>query len=312
MNLLSLIKNENMKIYRRVRTWIFIGLLVGTVITIFLLSRATEANLDWQKQLHSTNQYLQSELADPTVSDFEKQELRNELAINEYRLEHNYPPMDEATLWGTVEGYTLLIPLITLFTVIIAADSVAREYSWGTMKLLLVRPVTRSRILLAKYLSALMFALIMLALLFISSMLIGGIQFGFGGAVPPHLSVVDGVVRESSTLLYLLQVYGLKSVHLLMIVTFAFMISTLFKSGSLATALSIILMFTGNAIVLFFSKYSWVKYLLFTHTNLIPYTQGGAPMEGLTLGFSLAILALYYVLFISLAWLVFNKRDVSG
>nr|WP_150960308.1 ABC transporter permease [Aneurinibacillus sp. XH2] len=310
MNLWPLIQNENMKIYKRIRTWIFIGLLVGVAIAVSFLPSA-DKNDEWWKQLNEANSSLTTMLEDPSLSDFDKQRLRNEIAINEYRLNYNLPP-DDSTLWGTVRDYTLFISFITLFTVIIASDSVAREYSWGTMKLLLIRPVSRSRILLAKYLSVLMFAVFLLILLFVVSVLAGGFKFGIHKALSPYLYVVNGEVKEGSILLHLLQIYGLKSVHLLMIVTFAFTISTLFKNGTLAVACAIVLMFTGNALVLFFSGYSWVKYLLFTHTNLLPYLEGSAPMEGLTPGFSILMLALYYLLFIALSWIVFSRRDVRS
>ena len=49
--------------------------------------------------------------------------------------------------------------------------------------------------------------------------------------------------------------YGLEFISLLMIVTFAFMISATFRSSSLAISLSILLLFVGNVIVGVLSRY---------------------------------------------------------
>ncbi|MFD2875395.1 ABC transporter permease [Paenibacillus rhizoplanae] len=54
-----------------------------------------------------------------------------------------------------------------------AADSVAGEFTWGTIKLLLIRPWSRSKILLSKYISLVIFSLVSTGVL---------ILFGYGSA----------------------------------------------------------------------------------------------------------------------------------
>ena len=64
-----------------------------------------------------------------------------------------------------------LIILVTLFTVIIAGDMVAGEFTRGTIKLLLIRPASRSKILLSKYVTTLLFAATLLVILFITALI---------------------------------------------------------------------------------------------------------------------------------------------
>ncbi len=61
-----------------------------------------------------------------------------------------------------------------------------------------------------------------------------------------------------------------------MIVTMAFMISTVFRSSSLAIGLSIFIMFAGQIITLLLMRYSWGKYFLFANTDLTPVLRGAA------------------------------------
>ncbi|MCP3775953.1 ABC transporter permease [Paenibacillus sp. MZ04-78.2] len=198
----------------------------------------------------------------------------------------------------------ILTPLVTIFSVIVAGDSVASEFTWGTVKLLLIRPASRGKILLAKYISVLLFIVELLLIMLIISYFTGLVLFGVSGSVSP-----DG------TMPVILQGYGIKAVEIMMTATLAFMISTVFRSSSLAIGLSIFLMFMSGPIVavLVQLRYDWVKYLLFANTDLTPYLHGGKPVvPGMTLGFSLAVLAGYWIVFYAVSWLLFTKRDVAG
>ena len=105
-----------MKIYRRVRTWIMLAIMLIIPLGISLGAMALEADPDmWFFS------YLEAEV---------------------------------------------VLSLVTIFAVIIAADSVAGEFSTGTIKLLLIRPWSRSKILLSKYISLLLFILFFTVSLF--------------------------------------------------------------------------------------------------------------------------------------------------
>lgn len=111
--------------------------------------------------------------------------------------------------------------------------------------------------------------------------------------------------------------YGYSIVTLVMMATFAFMISAIFRSSGmaigLAIGLAIFLMMAGNAIVAFLSQYEWSKYILFANTNLEQYTNGVEPMiPGMSMTFSIIVLVVYFVIFLAAAWTAFIKRDVAG
>ncbi len=203
--------------------------------------------------------------------------------------------------------------MVTLFTVIIAGDMVAGEFTWGTIKLLLIRPANRAKILLSKYLTTLLFAATLLIVMFITSLIVNGFLYGFQSLNLPHLTVnAAGQVQEGSMLVYVFATYGLKLIELVMIVTMAFMISTVFRSSSLAIGLSIFIMFAGQIITLLLMRYSWGKYFLFANTDLTPYLEGQPLAEGMSLGFSITVLLFYFLLFIVLSWEIFRRRDVAA
>lgn len=258
-NFAALVQNENMKIYRRVRTWIMFGIiLISNIIAALLTLR------------FSSDDYAETH----NMLDF----------------------MMDATGMLFFAG---------VFTVVIAGDIVASEFSWGTVKLLLIRPVKRWKILLSKYAATLLFALALIAFQLIVSALVGGVVFGFGGETqvenPGHL------FRQ----------YGFDFVNLLITATFSFMISTVFRSSALAISLSLVIMFVGNSIatMLMAMKVEWSKYLLFANMDLSIYfteTPYLPLLPGMSLGFSVAVLAAYFILFHVISFLVFIKRDVAA
>ncbi|UKS25112.1 ABC transporter permease [Paenibacillus sp. HWE-109] len=313
IRLFNLIQNEQMKIYRRLRTWILGGLLVAIVVMASIFSHPNSDTSDkWKVRAAETIEHNTRELQNPDLPDKIKRDLREELAEQQYRLDHNYQPL-ENTLWGGVLGTSGLIMLVTLFTVIIAGDMVAGEFTWGTIKLLLIRPASRAKILLSKYVTTLLFAATLLVVLFLSSLIANGFLYGFQSLSLPHLTVnAAGQVQEKSMLVFVFATYALKLIELVMIVTLAFMISTVFRSASLAIGLSIFIMFAGQIITLLLMRYSWGKYFLFANTDLTPYLAGQPLAEGMTLGFSITVLVFHFVLFNVLSWEIFRRRDVAA
>ncbi|BFT75430.1 ABC transporter permease [Paenibacillus sp. P36] len=311
--MLNLIQNEQMKIYRRLRTWI-LGLLLIVIVVLagLVYHPGTDAGDQWKVSAADTIEHNKKELENNDLPDKFKQEMKEEIALQQYMLDHNFPPT-ENTLWGGVSRASGIILVVTLFTVIIAGDMVAGEFTWGTIKLLLIRPASRAKILLSKYITTLLFAVTLLIVLFITALIVNGFLYGFQNLGIPHLKVdAGGQVHEGSMLVFTLATYGLKLIELVMIVTLAFMISTVFRSASLAIGISIFIMFAGQIITMLLLRYSWGKYFLFANTDLTPYLKGQPLAEDMTLGFSIVVLVVYYLLFILLSWEIFRRRDVAA
>lgn len=315
-SMLALIQNENMKIFRRVPTWIMMGLLVVIIFTGAILQKVysddEQANANWKGDLQQLNAQYEQTINDKDAPAFIVANSKKNLAINQYRLDHDLDPNVKGA-WENVIDNVGIINVVTLFTIIIAGGSVASEFSWGTIKLLLIRPVSRSKVLFAKYIATFTFALLTLILLFGLSFAVGAIFFGTDTIGTPHLAYHDGKVIETSMFVHAIQVYGLACVGLLMMVTFAFMVGTIFRNSSLSIGLAIFLMFMGaqvtQAIAL---KFDWAKYILFANMDLTRYIDGVPLVEGMTMTFSIMMLVVYFVMFNGFTWMIFNKRDVAA
>ncbi|PAV30660.1 ABC transporter permease [Virgibacillus profundi] len=314
-NFFKLIYNELIKTYIRKSTWIMYIILAGIIIGLGFLTNSFEETGDkyeqdnWREVLQEENQELTKEME---AEEFMEGMNTGMIAQNNYYLENDIQP-SSYDAWQFVMENQLLLSLVSLLTIIVAAGIVANEFRWGTIKLLLIRPISRTKMLLAKYTSVLLFSLFTLLFVLLFSWIIGAIFFGING-MDPHI-----VMEKSSGLEYISVIneivsgYGFKLVNLVMMTTFAFMISTIFRNSALAIGTAIFLMMAGNQIVGFFAERTWAKYILFANTDLSQYVNGNTPwIEDMTLGFSITMLLIYYVIFMLLSWVFFAKRDVAG
>lgn len=313
--MLNLLRNENMKIYRRLRTWMLIVLLIALTSTVLIIiHNETPAlkNGDWKQETQQNIDDAKKTIADKDFPMEQKTNIEERLLLDEYRIANNIPPSDRS-IWGGVLNAANLIIVVTIFTVVIAADSVAGEFGGGTIKLLLIRPAARSKVLLSKYISVLIFSVLLLGVLFGSAFLLSGFLEGFKDIGIDHIYMgQDHVIHQVGIVGHVLSTYGYNCIDLIMIVTMAFMLSTVFRSSSLAIGLSLGLLFVGQSIVGLLSRYSWSKYYLFTNTDLTQYLNNSPRVEGMTLQFSIIILIGYFVVFNLMAWSIFQKRDVAA
>ncbi|MBZ5212809.1 ABC transporter permease [Bacillus paralicheniformis] len=311
----NLIVNEWIKIFNRKGTYVMIAILLLSAIGLGVLTKMigeTDQNPDWKKELMQENKDMKEQLKGVNNPALEKSYERS-TAINEYRIKHDLPEDGDYSALSFISDASGNIPLLGLFVITVAAGIVANEFNWGTVKLLVIRPISRFKILLAKYFTVLLFALALLFILFASAGITGLALFGAGEGSQVHLAYADGTVEEKSLLLHLAGSYLLNSISLLMMATMAFMISAVFRNSSLAVGISIFLLAMGGTVTnLLATKFDWVKYILFANTDLTQYFDGSPLVSDMTLGFSIVVLAVYFIVFHVLAFGAFTKRDIAS
>ncbi|WP_029452319.1 ABC transporter permease [Clostridium algidicarnis] len=312
--MINLIRNENMKLAHSISTWIMVGIVVIMIVAVGLVSRfaGTEApKSDWKTDVITENESINKNIDNPEISENRKANLTKQLQTNEYHLEHNIEPIQGESLWGFVEGIAkVMISLISLFAIVMAGGIVANEFSGGTIKLLLIRPSKRWKILLSKYISVMGYTLLMLLVLLVVSSLVGGILFGFKEASMPFIANSNGKITETNMIVHIVQLYGLQCISLVMMVTLAFMISTVFRNSAMAIGIGVFLLTVGTTVTMLLLKYDWSKYILFANVDLNQYIDGDPLVKGMTMTFSIIVLLVYFVTFNVISYIGFTKRDI--
>lgn len=308
-----LIVNENMKLYKRKMLWIMMSILLAIIsLTLVITLKSEEKHpKDWKENTSKEVKVLEEQVLDKKIPSDYKEQLKKKIKINKYRINNDIPPLYKDTALGFVKSTAGYTGIITLFIIILSSSSVSQEYSWGTIKLLLIRPVSRWKFILAKFLSIIMNAFILYIMLFFTSLIIGLIVFGFDNTSLRYVYYFKGDIYDVSIFKHFIQYFGSKFIGVIMIASFAFMLSTLFRSNTLAITLSIIIQFTGtlSSSVLSFLGKEFTKYIFFTNTNIYQYVEG-TPSLGMSLSFSIGILFIYFVLFMTISIVVFQKRDI--
>lgn len=286
---------------------------------------------DLKESLKNSNQAL----SDAQGKDREL--LRTQIITDEYLIDHNIRPSDYGDFNAAKYVKNLLIALGAVFLIvgimIFAADMVSGEFTPPTMKVLLTQPVSRAKILLSKFIAAVIASIILIICLELISFLIMGLIFGFGNSLYP---VVAGTkyriiasnensmgrqlvgVYGSSYIIpmwqYLVRIFLFETLFIIACTSFAFLISTLFKSSMVSVASGTVI---AIALIIFQNMQPFPKlvpYLITTYGNFDGIVSGSIAQNinntMVTPMLSCIVLVGWTVVCYIIAHVIFIKRDV--
>lgn len=204
---------------------------------------------------------------------------------------------------------------IIIFSVIVAGTIVSSEFQKGTIKLLLTRPYSRTKILFSKYIVSLVTIILFIVIFLLGQYIIGGIVFGFDSYNIPIVEydfAKNTVVTIPAVPYALLKVATNLPMHILL-TTLAFSLSTIFMNSAVSIALPIL----GNAVsemfVYYVERIKILKYFVTSNWDLSVYLFGGEGIaEGLTLIKSVIICIIYLLIMIISFTIVFKRRDIKN
>lgn len=209
------------------------------------------------------------------------------------------------------------IAIIVMVVVIVSGVSISEEFNKGTVKLLLVRPYSRTKILISKLIAVFITMIITTVAILLLQFIIGGIVYGFGTYM---MNVVQFDFTTNSIITlnifaYLGLIFICKLPIFILIGTLAFALSTLFLNSPLAVALPI-LGYMGSDVINMIAisyKWDWVKYFVTPNWDLSQYLFAGTPMfSGISIEFSITICAIYFVIMLVASIVSFKKRNIKN
>ena len=312
----ALIRNEWMKIFARKSAWVYMLLIVAFVLIAALFYNKVYGKDDpnWRTKIEKE---IKADEALMKKDPEQYADLAPTIQRKQDYLKYNINP-DAHSNWHFMNN--VVIPLgsfVTLFSVIVGSANVSSEFASGTIKQLMIRPHARWKILLSKYIAVTAYAVLLLAVLLIAGYLIGLLFQGSGSF---HMKMIENTVGDSQYKIkeigpqFFLK-FALYLPSLVMVSAIAFMLSTLFKSQALAVGIGIFALFITNTLggifLFLMDRYHWLKFLIFPHLDLSVYAYQDKLTDGVTLPFSLITLAVYYVVFMTLTFWYFQKRDIA-
>jgi ABC-2 type transport system permease protein len=197
----------------------------------------------------------------------------------------------------------LLVIVVALF----AGETVSGEAAWGTLRYLLIRPVTRSRVLFAKLAVAGLLSLAATVIISVASLAAGIAAFGWH----PVLTLSLSTVAQGPAMLRLLLATLYVAWSMAAFVSFALLVSTLTDSAFGAVAagvgLGVVSQILDGVTPLGTVRYGLPTHYLFAWHGLFAFPVTTSDMVRgclVQLGYS--------AFFVALAWWWFRRKDVTS
>ena len=206
---------------------------------------------------------------------------------------------------------------LIVVVVMIAGTIVSEEFNKGTIKLLLVKPYTRSKILMAKAITTLIMIMFVVIVTLLMEILIGGVIFGFDSLSEPAVAYNfnTNTIQEMNIFANL----GLQTLTqlpmIILLATLAFAISTIFSNSTLAITISLLGYMSSSIINQLAIGYDlqFLKYFVTMNWDLSMYLYGGLPyMEGMSKLLSILICVVYFLIMMIPTFIVFKKRNIKN
>lgn len=325
-NILPLVKNETIKMIKKKRFYVILLVLI-VLVPMFAYAQLRQAEnkrekfgTDWRREVQQAITDNQNSLGSDRVPEEWKKYRKIYIQQLKYYLEHDVNPREPGGVSFTREfldnAATLFIPLLIMG---VGSDIVSSERTSGTVKMLLTRPVRRWKILLSKLITLMMFVSLIIVSTCLICYFISGLFFGYGGWTFPVFtgfqlrgSEVDiSGVHAVPQWQYIFMQAGLIWFVSIVVAALAFMVSVLVRSTSASIVIMMATLIAGSILTNMASSWTSAKYLFMVNLGLTNYLAGTpAPIEGMTLGFSLAVLAIWGLCALVVSFLVFTKQDI--
>lgn len=247
-----------------------------------------------------------------------KRDIESDMYESKYMVEHEISSKNAFDASVLVrDEFSVAILFVIVAIIIVASTIMAEEYSKGTIKQLLIKPYSRGKILLSKYITCLMVFGIFVLFYFILSV----VAYGFVGSYSDYLNpivvydFVSNSIKEYNLIVYcLLHLLALLPQYLI-ILSLSFFASTIVANTSVAMIISFISYFAGSIINVLIEANN-IKYLAWFPTmcwDLTSYLFGGiSSFQYSSLGLSITVSLIVLLVLIIISFGLFKKKDIKN
>jgi len=225
-----------------------------------------------------------------------------------------------------MNGYLVLNTLliqVPLLVALVAGDIIAGEANMGTLRLLVIRPVSRTRLLLVKFYASVIYTVLLLAWMALLALFLSMLLFGTNDMMIARNTVMEQI-KSSDVLWRYIAAFGYATVALSTVAALAFLLSVFAENsiGPIVSTISIVIVLTILSEMRIPLYDNTVKPWLFTSHMLawkgFFYSKSdgqGAALTGTIENLpailrSLGILLAYIAAFVTTAIITFKKKDI--
>jgi ABC-2 type transport system permease protein len=323
--MLALVRNEILKLLRRRRFAIVVGILL-VILTLVSYAQYRELresrNANWRAELQERIARYENRVRRGNLNASFARSMRAEVRRLQFYLDRGINPEEPTAplvvrTFANAAGF-LLLPLLIA---VLGSDIASAENAEGTDKLLLTRPVRRWKILTAKLLTLWLFASLTLFTGGVLAWVVTAPVIPASGWDAPTFNGFQfseagfrvDAVRQLPLWKDALIAYGLEWYALLTVASIALMLSVIFKSSAASIGTMLASLIGGTILTRISPDWTAGKYLFVSALPLADYYSGQAPpYDGMPMGFCIALLGCWAIAALVVAYGLFLRRDVFG
>lgn len=207
----------------------------------------------------------------------------------------------------TLSSLAVHIPfLITL----VAGDLLAGEATQGTYRLLVTRPVSRTQIIVSKFITGILYTNMLIIWLALMSLVLGIILFGVGELIVFRGDTIV-IFRQSDVLWRFMMGYGFAALGMSVVASLAFFFSSLVENaiGPIITTMAVIIVFLVIS-ALQIDFFEDLRPYLFTNYIMNWRLFFDEPLDTGEIFKSFGVLSVHIIVFFTAALMIFRRKDI--
>ena len=213
---------------------------------------------------------------------------------------------------GNLSTYIIIAILIShmpFLSTIVASEIVSGEYSKGTFRMYLTRPVSRNLVLLSKLIVVILYTTLMMLYFVFYTLFISRIILGNGDLVVFHEGLL--VLDPSDVMWRFALCFWLSNILMLTVSSLCFMLSTFSRNSVTPIIVTISIVFIGTAIAFIpIELFEKINPYLFTGYIDLFLTAFHDPLPTNLFINEYLVCGVWSTLFISISFYYFNKCDI--
>ncbi len=204
----------------------------------------------------------------------------------------------------------MLLIHVPLLITLVAGDVLAGEANMGTLRMLMTKPISRTTIVLSKFIAAVFYSLVLLAWMAFLSLVLSVLIFGTDDLLI-FKSDMAVLLRESDVLWRFMAAFLFAALGMTTVAALALLLSVFSDNaiGPIVATMSVIILFTilSSLDLPFFDA---IKPIMFTGHMLAWKAFFNDPVNYGNVIVSAFVLIIHIIVFIGIAIFVFRKKDI--
>ncbi len=209
---------------------------------------------------------------------------------------------------------------IAVFGILVGGWAVASEFQSGTIRLLMIRPRTREKVFISRFIAGLVLTFLLFLSVFVFNTLLNGFIYGFGDYAFPNYTGSG----EINFFVMLIGQFFATSTALIFFYVLSFFASSIFKNMAVAIILPTLCLVGGAIFMAFLTQLPLVQFLSFTPIPYISmenfflessgYVIDNLITKGMMLSVSLgaAVMLVYSAILFVISMITFKKLDITN